>query len=34
MKDEGGGQIMLESVVLRAKTYSYLEKNSDEEKSV
>ena len=34
MKDERGGQIMKEFVVLRAKTYSYLKNNDDEDKKV
>ena len=32
MKDELGGQIMKEFVELRAKSYSYLNKNNDEDK--
>ena len=32
MKNELGGQIMKEFVVLRAKTYSYLKDNNDEDK--
>ena len=32
MKDERGGQIKKEFVVLRAKTYSYLKNNHDEDK--
>ena len=32
MKNELGGQIMKEIVVLKAKTYSYLKENSDENK--
>ena len=32
MKDELGGQIKRESVGLRAKTYSYLKDNNDEDK--
>ena len=32
MKDELGGQIMKEFVWLRAKTYSYLKENNDENK--
>ena len=32
MKGELGGQIMKEFVELRAKTYSYLEYNNDEDK--
>ena len=32
MKDELGGQIMKELVGLRAKTYSYLKDNNDEDK--
>ena len=32
MKDELGGQITKEFVALRAKTYSYLKDNSDEDK--
>ena len=32
MKDELGGQIMKEFVVLRAKTYSYLKDNKNEDK--
>ena len=32
MKDELGGQIMKEFAALRAKTYSYLKDNNDEDK--
>ena len=32
MKDKLGGQIMKEFVGLRAKTYSYLKDNNDEDK--
>ena len=32
MKDELGGQIIKEFVGLRAKTYSYLKENDDEDK--
>ena len=32
MKDELGGQIMMEFVELRAKRYSYLKNNNDENK--
>ena len=32
MKDELGGQVMKEFVGLRAKTYSYLKDNNDEDK--
>ena len=32
MKDELGGQTMKEFVGLRAKTYSYLKENNDEDK--
>ena len=32
MKDVLGGQIIKESVGLKAKTYSYLKDNNDEEK--
>ena len=32
MKDELGGQIIEEFVGLRAKTYSYLKDNNDEDK--
>ena len=32
IKDELGGQIMKKFVGLRAKTYSYLKDNSDEDK--
>ena len=32
MKDELGGQIMKQFVGLRAKTYSYLKDNNDEDK--
>ena len=32
MKDELGGQIMKKFVGLRAKTYSYLKDNNDEDK--
>ena len=32
MKNELGGQIMKEFVGLRAKTYSYLKDNNDEDK--
>ena len=32
MKDELGGQIMKEFVRLRAKTYSYVKENNDEDK--
>ena len=34
MKDELGGQIMKKVFGLRAKTYSYLKDNSDEDKQV
>ena len=34
MEDELGGQIMKELVGLRAKTYSYLKDNNDEDKKV
>ena len=34
MKDKLGGQIMKEFVVLRAKTFSYLKDNNDENKKV
>ena len=34
LKDELGGQIMKEFVGLRAKTYSYLKDNNDEDKKV
>ena len=32
MKDELGGEIMKEFVVLREKTYSYLKDNKEEDK--
>ena len=32
MKDELGGQILKEFVVLKAKTYKYLKGNNDEDK--
>ena len=32
MKDELGGQVLEKFVVLRAKTYSYLKDNNDEDK--
>ena len=32
MKEELGGQIMTKFVELRAKTYSYLKENNDEDK--
>ena len=34
MKDKLGGQIMKEFVGLKAKTYSYLKENNDEDKKV
>ena len=34
MKDELGGEIMKEFAILRAKTYSYLRHNNDENKKV
>ena len=34
MKDELGGQIMKKFVGLRAKTYSYLKDNKDENKKI